>query len=493
MDHVFGQRRVYYNNFAEHLLNSYNPNMTHDRLPYCWSDRDWTALIEMLEAFGYNVFQYWLTPRLFCREGLTGEFGHKFTRQMNFITEQAHRHNLKVEFLCSLSTVGSEWHTLCPGIPSEWEECRYLWREWLSRLSGTDIVGIFPGDPGACSRHGCTALTFIDRANEIAALVKRHLPHAQIDLGTWGPPIFGWGIIQGPEGWQGEFIQKYQHTAWTFDKHRADETMAHLLKRLPDFPADTIVSINLGFNPDGIPNGDQDARPWARQIAATNPIQTWDFSLTEGENAILPHYRFQRLFEQRRRERDAAPYSGGICYTMTPRLNQLSLYEAAQSFIRPDDDYSEVAREFYRQVFGPGTEELVEHLPLFEIIKDWGNHLVFNLSREEYHGRMNRLAELLRGLENRLTPTIPFFPTPEIYRRELLFFAEMFAMLSGPAPDYDRLAGQYWQRVYAIYDQLPAHVDPRPHQAARKIIDFFRSWKGTALPQEHGPANGQWV
>ena len=35
--------------------------------------------------------------------------------------------------------------------------------------------------------------------------------------------------------------------------------------------------------------GEQDARPWANAIAKTRRILTWDFSLTEGENAVYPH------------------------------------------------------------------------------------------------------------------------------------------------------------------------------------------------------------
>ncbi len=39
-DHKFWERRIYYNNFAELLLNAYNPSMTFSDLPHRGSDED---------------------------------------------------------------------------------------------------------------------------------------------------------------------------------------------------------------------------------------------------------------------------------------------------------------------------------------------------------------------------------------------------------------------------------------------------------------------
>ncbi|MCL5997648.1 MAG: hypothetical protein M1546_16565 [Chloroflexi bacterium] len=428
------QRRICYINFASHLLNAYNPNMMHLGLPYRWSDQEWFHFIDMIASFGFNVFEFWLEPRLFCREGLQADYGREFTRQMNAVIDYARACGLATEMLIGLATVGSDWRTLCPNDPDEWAELVYLWETIPARFPNIGIVGIFPGDPGACSRNGCTAETYIDRSIDAADIVKRVLPGADIEFGTWGPPFFGWGNIKFPPGWKGEFLQDYQHTAWDFDPARAERSMQHLIDRLPDFPVGTAVAINMGFNSDGNPAGAQDARPWARKIAGTHPILTWDFSLTEGENAIFPHYRFERLFQRRQEERAAAPYSGGICFTMTPLLNQLSLYESAQSFLNPQADHVQVA----------GT-------------------------------RMKELVALLQHLEGH-ERDVPFHPSPQDYRRELLFFAQMFADLSAPAPDFATLQQRYWQRVYAIYDRLPAHVDPRPHAATQRLMDFFKTF-----------------
>ena len=32
---------------------------------------------------------------------------------------------------------------------------------------------------------------------------------------------------------------------------------------------------------------------------------------------------------------------------------------------------------------------------------------------------------------------------------------------------------QYWHHVYRIYDNLGEHVDPRPHAATARLIDYF--------------------
>ena len=487
------QRRSCYINFAEHLLNAFNPNLIYPGLPYRWSEADWQRFIDMIADFGFTHFEFWLVPRLFSRAGLTEPFGRDFADQINGIIAHAAQRGVGVKMITALTTVGEDWHTHCPNVASEWDECRTLWDRWTQRLPGLSVVGIFPGDPGGCSRNGCTARTFIDKSLEIAEIVKRNQPQAEIELGTWGTPFWGWGTIQGPPGWKGEFIPSIQGSAWVFNKERADDAMNYLLQRLPDFPADTSVAINLGFNPDGNPDasgGEADARAWARAIAKTHRIVTWDFSLTEGENAVIPHYRFDRLFAQRRREREAAPYNGGICFTMSPLLNQLSLYQAAQSFIHPEGDAGALSRDFYRRLFGPEAEALVDFLPLFEIVPDWGNHTHIDLSRAEYQKRMQEGAALLRSLEGRGDALVPFHPSPDEYRKELLFYFELFADLSGPSPNFDALIQRYWQRVYAIYDQLPQHVDPRPHGATNHLIRFFDPKADRAAM---GPLPGRWT
>ena len=476
------QWRSCYVNFAEHLLNAFNPNVVHPGLPYRWSDADWCRFIDMIRGFGFNTFEFWLVPKLFCREGLSSDYGRELARQMRTVIEYGASCGVAVKMLVPLTTVGADWHTHCPNDPIEWAEVRFLWSEWLRRLPGLGVIGIFPGDPGGCSRNGCTARTFIDKSLEIAELAATIQPQAEIELGTWGNPFFGWGSLRGPRGWQGEFLQSCQMSAWEFDRARAEDAMQHLLRRLPDFPPNTSVAINLGFNPDGNPeavlDGAQDARSWAREIAKTHRIVTWDFSLTEGENAIFPHYRFERLFAQRRRELAAAPYRGGICYTMTPMLNQLSLFQSAQSFLNPNADHQELTCRFYTRLFGLSGAALAQYLPLLEIVPDWGNYAKPEISRPEFHRRMREAVELLRALEAGVNQAVPFHPSPEQYRQELLFFFELFAGLSADAPDLAGLRQRYWNRIYAIYDRLPPHVDHRPEIATDRLIGVFQPGGG---------------
>jgi hypothetical protein len=473
-----GSRRICYINFAEHLLNAYNPNMSYPDLGHRWSDADWFRYIDMIGDFGFTHFEFWLVPRLFSRDGLDSSAGHEFTRQLNAITEHAATVGVGIDMLCSLTTVGADWHTHCPNVPAEWSEVRYLWDEWTLRLSGLDVVSIFPGDPGGCSRNGCTAETYIDRSVEISEIIRRNIPTVEIELGTWGSPFWGWGTIEGPPGWQGEFIAEYQHTAWRFDRERADRSMEHLIHRLPDFPSDTSVAINMGFGCDGDPTGEADARHWAHEIAKTNRIHTWDFSLTEGENAVFPHWRFDRLFAQRREERDAAPYSGGICFTMTPLLNQLSLFESAQSFINPNGDPVALAGDFFERYLGSGGREVVQYLPLFEAVPDWGHYVELDIPREELHRKMSTCADLLGDLAGTERTAAPLLPDVATWRAELQFFARLFADLTASSPDRNALRSQYWNRVYSIWDHLPDHVDPRPRRATDNFIDKLVGFGG---------------
>lgn len=478
---MFSHRSCYVN-FAGHLLNAYNPNLIHPGLMYRWSDAEWSRFVDQIAAFGFNVFEFWLEPHFFCPAGLTGEAGRDLARQMRVVIEQGHRRGVSVKLLAALSTVGPDWHTHCPNDPAEWREVRGLWAEWLRRLDGLGMVGIFPGDPGGCSRNGCTAETFIDKALELTELVQRLQPQAVLEVGTWGSPFFGWGNIQGPPGWRGEFIPSIQGTAWQFNAARADRAMRHLLKRLPEFPPSTQVAINLGFNPDGdpdVPESAQDARPWAREIARTHRIATWDFSLTEGENAIFPHYRFGRLYAQRRRELQAAPYTGAICFTMTPRLNLLSLYQAAQSMLDPARDPTAVTREFYTRLWGADAAALAEVLPAFEVYPDWGNYESISIGKADFNQAMRRGVSILMDCRLDSPSGAAFAVDADRYRWELLFFFKLFRDLSAPGADYDALRKKYWNRVYAIYDHVPDHVDPRPKANTDRLIDFFRQaeWK----------------
>ena len=80
---------------------------------------------------------------------------------------------------------------------------------------------------------------------------------------------------------------------------------------------------------------------------------------------------------------------------------------------------------------------------------------------------------LLKDVQIQDNQSLPLSPDAHRYRETLLFFAQFFSDLSAPHPDYDALEAQYWHQVYRIYDFLGEHVDPRPHAATRRLIEYF--------------------
>jgi hypothetical protein len=132
-----------------------------------------------------------------------------------------------------------------------------------------------------------------------------------------------------------------------------------------------------------------------------------------------------------------------------------------------------VAREFFVDIYGPDGGEIVPYLPLFEVIRDWGNYHEIGLPRPQYHAQVRELADLLHALAPQHPQALAMHPPADVYHETLGFYAELFVELSSPAPDYDALRRRYWDRVYAIYDHLPAHVDPRPHAATDRLIRYF--------------------
>ena len=102
--------------------------MLYPELSFRWSDDEWYRCLDMVKSFGFNTFEFWLEPRLFCREGLEEEYGVLFSDQIRRVIAYAHSVELDVFMLLSLATVGSDWKTLCPNIPDEWDEIEYLWQ-----------------------------------------------------------------------------------------------------------------------------------------------------------------------------------------------------------------------------------------------------------------------------------------------------------------------------------------------------------------------------
>jgi hypothetical protein len=256
--------------------------------------------------------------------------------------------------------------------------------------------------------------------------------------------------------------------------------MEYFLKRLPEFPADALVAINLGFSGDGDAVMGGDARAWAREVAKHRAITTWDYSVSEGELVLYPHWRLPRLAARRREERAAAPYAGGMNYTMSPKLNLLTLYAAGGLFQDPAADPDALSRAFCTAVFGEEHAVLGELFEAFEVINGWGHYPRRKWSKPVLRVVFREIAERLEAADVSRC-TLPLFPDPETYRQDLLWFARAFLEMAGDKPDRDRIRREYWKRTFAIYDHIPMSVDARADQAARKFADTLREEVNTAV------------
>ena len=223
-----------------------------------------------------------------------------------------------------------------------------------------------------------------------------------------------------------------------------------------------------------------DARPWVREIAKQHAVTTWDYSLSEGELVLYPHWRLPRLAARRREERAAAPYAGGTNYTMSPKLNLLTLYAAGGLFQDPAADPDGLSRAFCAAVFGQEHAVLGELFEAFEVIPGWGHYPRRKWSKPALRTVFREMAERLEAA-NVSRCTLPLFPDPETYRQDLLWFARAFEEMAGDRPDRERIRRDYWRKAFAIYDHIPMSVDARADQAARKFAETLRDDVATAV------------
>jgi len=467
--------RACYVNHGEHLLNSWNANLIYPDACYQWTLEDWRKFLHMLKAFGYTRFEYWMVPTMFDLPSLEGgRIYQRYAETMREVADLAHADGLEIQCLGSINVWGPKWYYACPSIPEERANLLKLWSHWMRELSGLDAVTLFPGDLGGCNLNGCSHETAIDLDLEIAYIIKEESPKTQIEIGTWGNPFCGWGedSVQVP-GWNQSAIDLMRSGFYGFtnrDFHgtpdRAKAAFEYLVKRLPRFPSDTIVAINPSLNGGG------DGLVYARKIVEMCPVSTWDYYVSEGEGAVCPHWNLHRMSNARRAEQAAAPYIGGICYTMSPKLNLLTLYAGAQTFIDPQIDPTEISTHFCTSVFGQ------EHKPLGDLMKLFGAEAAMDGLPEYLAGVQDQLAGcaprspvkrwsrkdlnrafglMIEHLEAAKPSacTLPIFPVPETYRQDLLWFARKYYEMTGPNPNRALIAWQYWEKTYGIYSQVP--------------------------------------
>jgi hypothetical protein len=477
--------RACYVNFAEHLQNAWNPNLFFAGAPNVWSDADWRGFLTYIKACGFTCFEYWTPPTLFDRPALQGGgIYENYAATLRRVTEIAHEVGLETKFIAAVNTIGPEWYFACPNDPADRELIFALWRHWVRELAGTDIIGIFPGDPGGCNRNGCTHETYIELALALVEVIQAENPGARVELGTWGTPFSGWGSdLWTMHGWDGTWKSIFETHAdvpgetihiWNGTPERTARAMEYLIKRLPAFPADMQVAINLGFDPDAGCTMGGDARGWAREVGKLRPITTWDYSVAEGELITYPHWRLPHIAARRREERSTAPYIGGMSYTMSPKLNLLTLYAAGQLFLDPDADPDQLSRRFCSQVFGEEHAILGELFEAFEVVPGWGHYPRRGWSKRVLRGHYAEIIDRLEAADVSGC-TLPLFPDPETYRRDLLWFARQFHAIAGPDPDRAAIRAAFWQKALAIYDVIPMSADARADSAADGFANILAS------------------
>ena len=468
---VFSHRACYVNH-GEHLQNSWNANLIYPHARDKWTRDDWQKFLRMLKAFGYTNFQYWLLPTMFDLPSLKGGGIYQwYAETMREVADLAHAEGLEIQCLCSVNVWGPKWFYSCPNIPEERSKLLKLWHHWMRELSGIDAVTLFPGDLGGCNINGCNHETAIDLDLEIAGIIKQESPRTRIEIGTWGNPFCGWGndALDIP-GWNRCLVDLFASGFYSFtnrDLHgmpeRAKAVFDYLAKRLPQFPQDTTVAINTSLNRGG------DGSAYAREIANLRPVVTWDYYSSEGEGSVCPHWRLDSMAYARQADRAAAPYLGGICYTMSPRLNLLTLYGGAQMFIDPLVDPTELSTRFCTSIFGLEHKELGDLLKTFELASirrvnqhdpQWAiktitpEHFAKIQTRKDCHQAFGMIIEHLEAVKPSAC-MLPIFPDPETYRQDLLWFARKYHEMTGPNPNRALIAWQYWDKAYAIYQQVP--------------------------------------
>ncbi len=158
--------------------------------------------------------------------------------------------------------------------------------------------------------------------------------------------------------------------------------------------------------------------------------------MTEGEGWLNHHDRVTGVLRQRAIEAKY-PISGGICYTMTPALNLLSQFACAEGYWDPHVSSDEVMRRFTEGIFGTSDQKLIDIFPSYEIGPQVGYTFAkapaWNPDYSGIHAQMERNRVVLTSLSYARPPRFDLLLSPRDYAAQLLYFADLYANLSGLA------------------------------------------------------------
>ena len=402
--------RIYFHNFGEHMLDIFNVNLLYD-VPFGrWTRAEWRSYLEMIAAMRYTTYEFWFPPTFFSSKALKTGHGSKyndFADTMRWVIDQAHELGIKVEILMDVNCTEAKWISLCPHIPEEHRTILALWSHWTKQLSNADGFSIMPGDVGGCHKNGCTHETFIDLCLEIIATTRTNGSFT-FEIASWGPPFFDWGVPAG---------------AATLERRKV--AWAYFFKRLPDFPKGTVYSVNRNGDINSIFSGAPKDPRWSNrevvdELRKSAPVISWDYYLTELEQATMPHYHVPAVLQACQEEQQWG-YSGGINNTMAPRLNVLTAFATAESFWNPNQTEGDVLRKFSDYVFG-SPETAPKVFPYVAAVgqPDW----------KTFHTRMKDATQILKSVEVPVLCKLFVAPDADQHRQNLLYYTSTYERLS---------------------------------------------------------------
>jgi hypothetical protein len=286
------------------------------------------------------------------------------------------------------------------------------------------VWSLFPGDVGGCMESGCGPETYVDLALEVNDIIKKNNPNAVLDFNVWF--FFGWGPDFAFEDFNTD--------------GRVDRGYKYLISKLKQFPPTTIFTLNINdfTSQPHVRNasfGGGSTAEYMREISAQgHVIQTWTYhNIAEGEGWIDHQYRIPQIIKQRDLEA-RFPISGGIYYTMTPRLNILSQFVCAEAFWNPQVSETNVMERYAEGLFGTTKSQLIDIFPDFAIAPRTGYTFA---AADAWHPDYNRILAQMKQSERVLASLKPMeyarFPiliSPEEYKGELLGMSRLYQRLS---------------------------------------------------------------
>ena len=438
-DEPYFTRRALYINDGPHQMNVYNPNLIYDVDTYRWSLNDWKRFIDQLAYFRYNILQIWLTPVMFSPQAFEGGGAVRYFQEtMRAVGQYAAPRGITLNLIAPINaTVGAGTRLdqgiykdlplycyLSPNKPEEKALLLSLWDYWTKAIPEVGIWTLFPGDVGGCMETGCGPETYVDLALEVKNIIKKNNPNAVLDFNVWF--FFGWG----PD-----------FTFEDFNRDgRVDRGYKYLISKLKLFPPETVFTLNINdFTSQphvrGASFGGGSTAEYMREISAQgHAIQTWTYhNVAEGEGWIDHQYRVPEIIKQRDLEA-RFPISGGIYYTMTPRLNILSQFVCAEAFWNPKVSETNVMERYAEGLFGTTQSRLIDIFRDFAIAPRTGYTFA---AAEAWHPDYHRISAQMRQSENvleSLKPSgyarFPILISPEEYQGELLGMARLYGRMS---------------------------------------------------------------